>query len=139
MKPWLDSIEYIRGVSMAGVVAIHIGSQYLLNPTPNIHLVALFEIVSRFSVPIFFFISAFGLFYRMNLAEPFEYGKFLRLPTFSRFRLRGGNLFFRAGEVSSLFPRDSDLVLSFNAAVDFFYSTHDAREIIFVARRADCL
>ena len=63
---------------MLGVVGIHTGSQYLLNPTPNIHLVALFEIVSRFSVPIFFFISAFGLFYRMNLAEPFEYGKFLR-------------------------------------------------------------
>ena len=59
-------------------MAIHIGSQYLLNPTPNIHLVALFEIVSRFSVPIFFFISAFGLFYRMNIDEPFEYGKFLR-------------------------------------------------------------
>ena len=78
MKPWLDSIEYIRGVSMAGVVAIHTGSQYLLNPTPNIHLVALFEVVSRFSVPIFFFISAFGLFYRMNFSEPFAYGKFLR-------------------------------------------------------------
>ncbi len=77
-KPYLASIEYIRGVSMLGVVAIHTGSQYLLNPTPNINLVALFEIVSRFSVPIFFFISAFGLFYRMNLAEPFEYGKFLR-------------------------------------------------------------
>ena len=77
-KPWLASIEYIRGVSMLGVVAIHTGSQYLLNPTPNIHLVALFEIVSRFSVPIFFFISAFGLFYRMNLAEPFSYGNFLR-------------------------------------------------------------
>ena len=78
LKPWLDSIEYIRGVSMAGVVAIHTGSQYLLNPTPNIHLVALFEVVSRFSVPIFFFISAFGLFYRMNFSEPFAYGKFLR-------------------------------------------------------------
>ena len=78
MKAWLDSIEYIRGVSMAGVVAIHTGSQYLLNPTPNIHLVALFEIFSRFSVPIFFFISAFGLFYRINLSEPFNYGKFLR-------------------------------------------------------------
>ncbi len=77
-KPYLLSIEYIRGVSMLGVVAIHTGSQYLLNPTPNIHLVALFEIVSRFSVPIFFFISAFGLFYHINLAEPFEYGKFLR-------------------------------------------------------------
>ncbi|MBE8951455.1 MAG: acyltransferase [Quinella sp. 3Q1] len=63
---------------MAGVVAIHTGSQYLLNPTPNIHLVALFEVASRFSVPIFFFISAFGLFYRMNFDEPFAYGKFLR-------------------------------------------------------------
>ncbi|MBO4780553.1 MAG: acyltransferase [Selenomonadaceae bacterium] len=79
MKPWLASIEYIRGLAMLGVVAIHTGSQYiLLNPTPNVHLVALFEIVSRFSVPIFFFISAFGLFYRMDLNEPFEYGKFLR-------------------------------------------------------------
>ena len=78
-KPYLSSIEYIRGVSMLGVVAIHTGSQYLLlNPTPNVHLVALFEIVSRFSVPIFFFVSAFGLFYRMELSEPFEYGKFLR-------------------------------------------------------------
>lgn len=79
MKPWLASIEYIRGAAMLGVVAIHTGSQYLLlNPTPNIHLVALFEIVSRFSVPIFFFVSAFGLFYRMELSKPFEYGKFLR-------------------------------------------------------------
>lgn len=78
-KPWLPSIEYIRGLAMLGVVAIHTGSQYLLlNPTPNVHLVALFEIVSRFSVPIFFFVSAFGLFYRMNLAEPFGYAKFLR-------------------------------------------------------------
>ena len=77
-KPWLPSIEYIRGVSMLGVVAIHTGSQYLLNPTPNVHLVALFEIVSRFSVPIFFFVSAFGLFYRMDAAAPFAYGKFLR-------------------------------------------------------------
>lgn len=63
---------------MLGVVAIHTGSQYLLNPTPNVHLVALFEIVSRFSVPIFFFVSAFGLFYRMDLAAPFAYGNFLR-------------------------------------------------------------
>ena len=78
MKPYLASIEYIRGVSMLGVVAIHTGSQYLLNPTPNVHLVALFEIVSRFSVPIFFFVSAFGLFYRMDINAPFEFGKFLR-------------------------------------------------------------
>lgn len=77
-KPYLKSIEYIRGVSMLGVVAIHIGSQYLNNPSPNINLVALFEIVSRFSVPIFFFISAFGLFYKIDLNAPFDYGNFLR-------------------------------------------------------------
>ncbi len=77
-KPYLPSIKYIRGISMLGVVAIHIGSQYLSNPTPNIHLVALLEIVSRFSVPIFFFISAFGLFYNLNPYAPFDYADFLR-------------------------------------------------------------
>ena len=71
-KPYLNSIEYIRGVSMLGVVAIHIGAQYLMNPTPNLHLIAILEIASRFSVPIFFFISAFGLFYKIDLN-----GKFL--------------------------------------------------------------
>lgn len=63
---------------MLGVVAIHIGAQYLSNPAPNMGLVALFEVVSRFSVPIFFFLSAFGLFYKIDLAAPFDYGKFLR-------------------------------------------------------------
>ena len=77
-KKYLVSIEYIRGVSMLGVVAIHIGAQYLMNPTPNINLTAILEIASRFSVPIFFFISAFGLFYKIDLAAPFDYGKFLR-------------------------------------------------------------
>ena len=77
-KPYLNSIEYIRGVSMLGVVAIHIGAQYLTNPTPNVNLIAILEIASRFSVPIFFFISAFGLFYKIDLNEPFDYGKFLR-------------------------------------------------------------
>ena len=77
-KPYLPSIKYIRGVSMLGVVAIHVGAQYLTNPTPNLHLVTLLEIVSRFSVPIFFFISAFGLFYKIDLNAPFSYGKFLR-------------------------------------------------------------
>lgn len=77
-KPYLLSIEYIRGISMLGVVAIHIGSQYLTNPTPNLFLLSLYEIASRFSVPIFFFISAFGLFYKINLSEPFGYKNFLR-------------------------------------------------------------
>lgn len=77
-KSYLMSIEYMRGIAMAGVVAIHVCSQYLLNPTPNIFLVALMEIVTRFSIPIFFFLSAFGLFYKINLNEPFDYKKFLQ-------------------------------------------------------------
>ena len=74
----LPAIEYMRGISMMGVIGIHIGSQYLSNPTANIHLIALFEIVTRFAVPIFFFISAFGLFYKLDLRAEFDYQKFLR-------------------------------------------------------------
>ena len=77
-KPRLAAIEYIRGVSMLGVVGIHVGSQYLMNPSANIHLVALFETVTRFAVPIFFFISAFGLFYNLDTSKPFDYATFLR-------------------------------------------------------------
>ena len=74
----LPAIEYMRGISMLGVIGIHIGSQYLTNALANVHLVALFEIVTRFAVPIFFFISAFGLFYRLDLDAPFDYRKFMR-------------------------------------------------------------
>lgn len=77
-KPRLDAIEYIRGISMLGVIGIHVGSQYLSNPTPNAELVALFEIATRFSVPIFFFISAFGLFYHLDLNAPFSYIDFMK-------------------------------------------------------------
>lgn len=77
-KPRIPAIEYMRGVSMLGVVGIHVGSQYLANPSPNLALVALFEIVTRFAVPIFFFISAFGLFYHLDMDKPFDYLSFLR-------------------------------------------------------------
>ena len=77
-KPRLPAIEYIRGISMLGVIGIHVGSQYLSNTAANIHLIALFEIASRFSVPIFFFISAFGLFYNLDLAQPFDYKAFMK-------------------------------------------------------------
>ena len=77
-KPRLAAIEYIRGISMMGVIGIHIGSQYIMNPAANIHLVALLETVTRFSVPIFFFISAFGLFYNLNINEPFNFMAFTK-------------------------------------------------------------
>ncbi len=82
-KPRLAAIEYIRGISMLGVVGIHVGAAYLgQHVTPetvaNPHIVALLEIFTRFSVPIFFFISAFGLFYNLDLAKPFVYKDFLK-------------------------------------------------------------
>ena len=75
-KPRLAAVEYIRGISMLGVVGIHVGSLYMENSAANVWLAATFEALTRFAVPIFFFISAFGLFY--NLREPFSYGNFLR-------------------------------------------------------------
>jgi peptidoglycan/LPS O-acetylase OafA/YrhL len=77
-KQRLRAIEYIRGISMLGVIAIHTGSQYLLNPTSNIHLIALLEIFTRFSVPIFFFISAFGLFLNFDMNGRFDYIAFMK-------------------------------------------------------------
>ena len=76
-KPRLPAIEYIRGISMMGVIGIHVGSQYIANPSANAHLTALFEIFTRFSVPIFFFISAFGLFYNLDL-QNWHYLSFLK-------------------------------------------------------------
>lgn len=77
-KPRLAAIEYIRGIAMLGVIGIHVGSAYSEIPAANMHIIALMEILTRFSVPIFFFISAFGLFYNLDLQEKFHYASFLR-------------------------------------------------------------
>lgn len=71
------ALEYIRGIAMLGVVGIHTGAYSLSNPNLNEHLFALLEIVTRFSIPVFFFISAFGLFYKQDLSNSFEYRTFL--------------------------------------------------------------
>ena len=78
MNQRIPSIEYIRGLAMLGVVGIHTGSELLSNPQANIHLFALLEIVSRFSVPIFFFVSAFSLFRQYPLDVPFDAGRFYK-------------------------------------------------------------
>jgi surface polysaccharide O-acyltransferase-like enzyme len=78
MNQRILSIEYIRGLAMLGVVGIHTGSELLSNPQANIHLFAVLEIVSRFSVPIFFFVSAFSLFHQYPLDGPFDAGRFYR-------------------------------------------------------------
>ena len=77
-KRFINSVNYMRGICMLGVIAIHIGSVALANPTPNLGLVAVLEILSRFSVPAFFFLSSFGLFCSHPLGQPFSYVSYLR-------------------------------------------------------------
>ena len=55
-KRFIRSINYMRGLCMLGVIGIHVGSAALSNPTPNLALIGLLEILSRFSVPAFFFL-----------------------------------------------------------------------------------
>lgn len=78
MTERIVSVEFIRGLAMLGVIGIHTGSFMIANPQANMHLFALFEIVSRFSVPIFFFVSAFALFRQYPLAMPFDAAQFYR-------------------------------------------------------------
>lgn len=77
-KRFIHSINYMRGICMLGVIAIHVGSVALLNPTPNLELVAVLEILSRFSVPTFFFLSAFGMFMSQPVEGPFVYKDYLK-------------------------------------------------------------
>ncbi|MBP2628101.1 MAG: acyltransferase 3 [Firmicutes bacterium] len=76
-KQKINALEYIRGISMLGVVGIHTGAYSLSNPKVNIHLFALLEIFTRFSVPIFFFVSAFGLFINQDLTARLNYVTFM--------------------------------------------------------------
>ncbi|HWR43768.1 acyltransferase [Sporomusa sp.] len=77
-KQHIFALDYIRGISMLGVLGIHTGAYSLAYPAVNPHLFALFEIVTRFSVPIFFFVSAFGLFISQPLKAEFSYLAFMR-------------------------------------------------------------
>ncbi|MBP2637822.1 MAG: Acyltransferase family protein [Firmicutes bacterium] len=73
----LVALDYIRAISMLGVIGIHTGAYSLSYSAANPHLFALYEIVSRFSVPIFFFVSAFGLFLSQPLNKEFHYPTFM--------------------------------------------------------------
>ncbi len=63
---------------MLGVLGIHTGAYSLSNPTINKHLFIFLEILSRFSVPIFFFVSAFGLFMSEKSTIQYSYWTFIR-------------------------------------------------------------
>lgn len=77
-KKFLPEITYIRGLCMLGVIAIHVASFALSSPRYNLQIVAFMEIASRFSIPTFFFLSSFGLFYQQPTTDSFSYKDFLK-------------------------------------------------------------
>lgn len=82
-------IDNLRGLCMLGVIGIHTGSLAL---APNdFTLYVLLEVLSRYSVPAFFFISGYGLFCTdrpllTGGADNFSYAAFMKK------RLKGAGL-----------------------------------------------
>ncbi|MGL5207203.1 MAG: acyltransferase [Acidaminococcaceae bacterium] len=71
-------IDNLRGICMLGVIAIHAGSSIALSASPNVHIYMLFEVLSRYSVPAFFFISGYGLFASYGLYQNLDYLPYLQ-------------------------------------------------------------
>lgn len=80
-------IDNLRGICMLGVIGIHIGS-LALDPN-NFTLYLLLEILSRYSVPSFFFISGYGL---ACTDKGLLSGSRLNYIDFMKKRLRGAGL-----------------------------------------------
>ena len=80
-------IDNLRGICMLGVIGIHIGS-LALAPN-NFTLYLLLEILSRYSVPSFFFISGYGL---ACTDKGLLSGSQLNYIDFMKKRLRGASL-----------------------------------------------
>lgn len=80
-------IDNLRGICMLGVIGIHIGS-LALAPN-NFTLYLLLEILSRYSVPSFFFISGYGL---ACTDKGLLSGSLLNYIDFMKKRLRGAGL-----------------------------------------------
>lgn len=80
-------IDNLRGICMLGVIGIHIGS-LALAPN-NFTLYLLLEILSRYSVPSFFFISGYGL---ACADKGLLSGSRLNYIDFMKKRLRGAGL-----------------------------------------------
>lgn len=72
------TIDKLRGICMLGVLGIHTGSLALMCAAPNPHLYMLLEILSRYSVPAFFFISGYGLFCHYKPGTALNYRGFIK-------------------------------------------------------------
>ena len=72
------TIDKLRGICMLGVLGIHTGSLALMCASPNPHLYMLLEILSRYSVPAFFFISGYGLFCHYKPGTELNYREFIK-------------------------------------------------------------
>lgn len=72
------AVDYLRILGMLGVLAIHVGSFSVNIPNFSPILFFMLEIFSRYSIPVFFFISGFGLFSKINLQQQFEYKDFIK-------------------------------------------------------------
>lgn len=74
----IHELDYIRAIAMLGVLGIHTGAFAIGNPNINVHFFVFADILTRFSVPIFFFVSAFGLFLNHDPQKLFHYWDFLK-------------------------------------------------------------
>jgi surface polysaccharide O-acyltransferase-like enzyme len=71
-------VDRLRALAMLGVIGIHIGPFVFASSTPRLDLFLLFQVFTRFAVPVFFFISGFGLFSNDALHKPFHYLNFIK-------------------------------------------------------------
>lgn len=72
------ALEYMRILGMLAVLGIHVGSLIVETAGFSKILFFLYEVFSRYGIPIFFFISGFGLFAKLDTHKPFDYPRFLR-------------------------------------------------------------
>lgn len=72
------SLEYMRILGMLGVLGIHVGSLIVEAPDFSKILFFMYEVFSRYGIPIFFFISGFGLFAKLDVNQQFNYQRFLK-------------------------------------------------------------
>ena len=71
-------VDRLRALAMLGVIGIHIGPFVFASSTPRLDLFLLFQVFSRFAVPVFFFISGYGQFCNDALHKSFHYFDFIK-------------------------------------------------------------